>query len=214
MPITQNTKAFFTNPEYIFQMYAGYLDSNIDANSLNTFILISQFEETEQLLGYNLYYQYVNFLTPVVPGDSSTAPINSATNSQYKYLLDNWIIDSVSLWTIYYSLDALHLRVTNKSIVTKNSQFSVAVDDKRLTRLKYNVQERAKFVDARVIEYIMNNTGSFPEYFSTTGVMRLTPKRDPYAGIFSTARNSSRRGYGSYGCDGCGRWLPGFGNNA
>ena len=198
MAIIQN-KAFFTTPEYIFKDYAGYLDNNIDANSLNTFILIAQNEQTQQILGYTLYQLYISLIT--------NGQITSAGNAQYKYLLDNYLVDSVSLWTIWYALDSLHLRTTNKSVELKNSQYSTPVSASQLTKLKINVLERAQFVDSRTREYILNYPGDFPEYYQVTGVMRMTPKRNPYTNFFMTGKQFSPSG----GCDGCGGYVPGKG---
>lgn len=199
MAINQN-KAFFVSPEYIFQNFAMFIDNNLDANAINSAILIAQNEQTQQLLGYTLYQKYITLI--------QTGQITSPGNSQYKYLLDNYIVDSVSLWAIWYGLDTFHLRVTNKSVELKNSQFSQPVSASQLTKLKINVLERAQFVDSRTREYILNYPGDFPEYYQVTGVMRMTAKRNPYTNFFMTGRafDSSRRG-----CDDCGGYVPGKG---
>jgi hypothetical protein len=199
MSIIQN-KAFFVTPEYIFQNFAMYIDNNLDANSINSAILIAQNEQTQQVLGYTLYQKYIDLVT--------TGQISQTQNSNYKYLLDNYIVDSVSLWSLWYSLDSIHLRVTNKSVELKNSQYSSPVSASQLTKLKINVLERAQFVDSRTREYILNYPGDFPEYYQVTGVMRMTPKRNPYTNFFMTGKSLSGP---DGGCNGCNGYKPGVG---
>lgn len=187
-------KAFFVSTEYIFENYSGYLDNNIDSNSIVTFIWIAQQEQTQQLLGYTLYQKYITELIadPTLAGASLV---------NYKYLLLNYLVDSVSLWAIYYSLDTLHLRVTNKSIVKKNSEFSQAVGTAELIRIKSQVQERAQFADSRVREYIINNPSYFPEYYQVSGINRMVPKNNTYFGGIYLGPNMG------FGCN----HLPGMG---
>lgn len=196
MSIIQN-KAFFVSPEYILENYSLYLDNNIDANSINSAILIAQSEQTQQMLGYTLYQLYISLI--------NTGNITNATYVNYKYLLDNFIVDSVSLWSIWYTLDSLALRATNKGVELKNSQYSQPVSSSQLTKLKIAVMERAQFADARIREYILNYPSYFPEYYQVSGVMRMIPKRNPYTNFFMTGKVN----YG--GCGECGGYLPGRG---
>jgi hypothetical protein len=205
MAIQQN-KAFFVSPEYILQMYAGYLDNNIDPNTLNSFILIAQNENTQQLLGLTLYQKFIT--------DITSGYINDPADVNYKYLLDNYLMDSVALWTIWYAIDTIHLRITNKSIETKNSPNSQAIQPKELNRLKYLIMERAQFADARVRQQIINYPYDYPEYYQVTGVMSLVPKTNPYDNFFMTGKAFNRGGSGfpqGSPCNGCGGYLPGVG---
>lgn len=173
MAINQNN-CFFVDTTYILNTYAGFLDNNIDPNSLNTFILLAQKEQTQQLLGYTLYTKYIS--------DITTGFISNPADANYKYLLDNYIVDSVSLWSIFYAMNSIQYRVTNKSVVTKNSQYSQPVSKTALNDLKNDILERAQFSDQRVREYILNFPYDFPEYYTVTGVMRLYPKTEVYFG--------------------------------
>ena len=195
MSYLQN-KCFFVTTEYILETYSLYLDNNIDPSSINGAILIAQNEQCQQLLGYTLYQKFITII--------NDGTITSGTNVRYKYLLDNYIVDSVSLWSVWYLLDSLALRATNKGVEQKNSQYSSPVSSSQLTKLKTAVMERAQFLDARTREYILNFPGDYPEYYQVTGVMRLTPKTNPYMNFFATGKNIN------LGCNGC-NYLPGVG---
>lgn len=196
-------KVYFTDPEYMLKFYSGYLDNNIDPNQLNTFILVAQNEQLQQLLGYTLYQKYINDIND----DSILLP----ADVNYKYLLDNYIKDSVSCWAIWMALDTIHYRVTNKSIVTKSSPpNSAAVSNTALNRLRYNIMDRAQFFDTRIREYILNNPGLFPEYFQTTGAYHLTAKPATYDNFFQTGAVFGPGG--NNGCYPCNGYLPGVGS--
>lgn len=202
MAINQN-RVFFVNTSYIFANYAGYLDNNLDPNSLNTFIQIAQAEQTQQLLGYTLYQKFIT--------DINNGNISQPADVNYKYLLDNFLVDSISMWTIYYSYDTIQFRSTNKSIELKNSPgTSTAINDKQLNRLKHQIQERAQFVDTRCRFYILNNPGFYPEYFNISSIYQLAPKQTTYINAGSLyLPNRGNWGSNLTGDGNCGYNYPG-----
>ena len=175
-------QAYFVEAAWIFKNYSNYLDNNIDVDSIAAFILEAQDMETQQLLGYTLWQFYVTLLTPTTPGDPTTKPIFLTENYNYKYLLDVYLQRSVALHAIHLALPTIHYRITNKSIVTKNSQFSQPVSKTALIDLKNDILSKAQFYDQRVREWIYNNPSNYPEYWETTGVMRMFPKSNVYFG--------------------------------
>lgn len=180
MSLTQNHKVFFVTPEYIFQNYAGYLDSNIDANSLNSFILKAEFKETQYALGYTLYEKYINLI--------QTGDIFLPENNYYQLLLNNFIMDEVACYTIWYALDWLHYRVTNKAVVNKYSQWSSASSETELNRIKFLIYEDAQHWDSKIREEILNYPNAFPEYFTQIGVYRPPSKTNPYDNFFISGK--------------------------
>ena len=198
----QNSVYFITT-DYILKYYSGYLDPNIDANSLNSFILIAQNIRTQSILGYDLYTKYIN--------DINT--YGSPTGSQYVYLMDNYIQPEVALWTIYEALPVLDTRITNKGIVNKTSDYSHTADLKRMDRLLNQISNNSQFFDTRIREYITNFPSQFPEYFTITGVNRVRAKQDPYfAGLWLPDQITTRRKGGSFErgpgcCNGGGYYL-------
>ena len=51
---------YFIDVDYIKKYFSGYLDQNIDADALNSFILIAQSVRTQSILGYDLYTKFIN----------------------------------------------------------------------------------------------------------------------------------------------------------
>lgn len=183
--LIQTHRVFFVTPEYILQNYSMYLDSNIDVKSIDAAILKAQFQDTQDALGYNLYEKYINI---IASGDIFTEPY------QYYYLLlNNFIVDEVSCWAITHLLDWSHFRVTNKAIVNKYSQWSNAITEVELNRMKYLVMQDAQHWDSKLREEILNYPNAFPEYFTQIGVYRPPAKTNPYDNFFISGKPRRNR---------------------
>lgn len=207
MPIKQN-KSYFVSPEYVLELMAGYLDNNIDVKSINTFILKAQYNNIQYILSYNLYTKYILLFTPAVPGDDTTMPIYLPENINYYNLAVGQgngesglniacIMDATALWTIYHLLDWAHFRVTNKAVVTKYSQFSNAVSEPELNRLKYIVMNDAQAQSSEITKQIENYPTFYPEYFTQIGTYRPPAQTNPYDNYFISGK-PGRNGFGQY----------------
>lgn len=199
MALLQN-KVFMVTPEYVLEMFAMYMDNNIDANSLNSAILKAQLQDMQYTLGYNLYTTYVKMITD----GSIFAPVNidyfnllgggggftSSNSSDFQGNGINiaCIMDGVSLWAIYHMLDWAQFRVTNKSIVTKYSQWSTQITEVELNRLKYLVMEDAQNMDSEIRKEIFNYPNTFSQYWTQIGVYRPPAKTNPYDNFFISGR--------------------------
>lgn len=181
------TKSYFITVDYLKKYYSGYLDQYVDPDSLNTFILLAESQRVQSVLGHDLYFKYINDI------DAYGAP----QGSQYLFLMDNYIQDSASLWSIYYALEPLQNKITNKGIVNKTSQYSTGVSDTSINRKLNGLMKNAEFADARVLEYITNNYVSFPEYNTATGINRIRHKNSMYfSGMYMPRGIKIKGGYG------------------
>jgi hypothetical protein len=193
----QTNEAFFVTPQYIFDNYSLYLDDNIDENSINSAILLAQDKFTQSALGFTLYRKYINDISAFYNGG---APLGT----HYQMLFENWIQKEVSLWALWIAYPSLHIKATNKSIVTKHSDNSNAVTLKEVDYMRNDIQSSAMFYDSRIREEILNYPQNFPEYFTITGVDRIIPKSLVYRGsIYLNPTLRKSNGYGSKGCPGC-----------
>lgn len=200
MGIVQN-KAFFVSPEYILENYSMYLDSNIDAKSINSAILKAQQIDVQFTLGYNLYSQYINLITTgdiFLPQNVNFYNLLAGTGyvGASNGLNIGCIMDCTSLWAIYHLLDWLHFRVTNKAVVNKYSQYSNASSEEELNRLKYIAMEDAQSQDAEIRKQILNYPNDFQQYFTQIGVYRPPAKTNPYDNFFVSGKPGGRPGGG------------------
>ena len=199
MAVNQN-KVYFVTPEYIVQNFAMYLDSNIDFNSINSAIMKAQLQDMQYTLGFNLYSTYVQMITNgdiylpqnidyynlLVGGGGFTQ--SGSSNALGNGINIGCIMDGVSLWAIYHLLDWLQFRVTNKSVVTKYSQWGNTVTETELNRLKYLVMEDAQNMDSEIRKEILNYPNTFQQYFTQIGVYRPPAKTNPYDNFFVSGR--------------------------
>lgn len=168
------TQAYLIDSNYLKTNYPGYVESNIDDNSLQSFILMAQDINLQSTIGYTMY----NYIITTFQAD----PTGNSFTTQYQYILVNYIYKSVALWSIFNAYPTLLYKPTNKAIVQKHSTDSNAVGMKELEYLRTQIRNNAEFYDSRTIEYIKNNVNFFQEYFSTSGVNRIRPKSSVYYG--------------------------------
>lgn len=192
---------YFIDVDYIKKYFSGYLDQNIDADALNSFILIAQSVRTQSILGYDLYTKFINDILAN----------GSPQGAQYVYLMNNYIQPAVALWTIYEALPSLGFKVTNKAVSQKSSQYSQPSARADIEYIRQQVSNNAQFYDSRIREYITNYPSDFPEYFTVTGVNRIRNKQMAYFGglylpdrMYIKGKNNID---GGPGCCGAGYYL-------
>jgi hypothetical protein len=191
---------YFITTSYIKRYYSGYLDQNIDDDSLNSFILMAQNIRIQQVLGYNLYIKLIDDINAT----------NSPQGAQYVFLMNNFIQPATALWSIYEAAPSLGFKITNKAVSQKSSEYGQPSSRQDIEYIRQQLSNNAQFYSQRIREYITNNPNDFPEYFQVTGVNRLRAKRNNYfAGLFLP----DNYWFGAAGrytgpCDGCpnGQW--------
>lgn len=170
----QNT-VYFITPDYVKRYYSGYIDQNLDDDSLNSFILIAQNVRIQSVLGYNLYMRFIDDI------QNFGAP----QGAQYLFLMNNYIQPAVALYAIYEALPSLGFKITNKAVSQKSSEYGQPSSRGDIEYIRNQVLNNAEFYSQRVREYITNNTTEFVEYFRVSGVNRIRAKRNNYfAGLF------------------------------
>ena len=153
---SQTPKYYFSNPAYITINFAGYVDPTLDPNAINTHILTAQKMNLQQLMGYDFYNDMATQL--VTGGTSSLSPSYYALYAQG----ETPIIDSVSVWALYYAYEFILNRATNKSIVQKESTNSKSVQENIMEHRRKSLKNLAEFIDMRIIQTILNNIDYFP----------------------------------------------------
>lgn len=168
-------KAYLIDPTYVFNYAQGVIDSNVDSNSINTFILMSQDLQTQSILGSHFYRQ---ILADVTAEQNDGTPLPSGI----QLLLEQNIQPALLWWTLYNAYPFLYIRATNKSIVQKHSDDSNSISLAQLDVLRQPLRANAQFADERIEEEILNNTQYYQSYYQTTGILRIQPKAMPYYG--------------------------------
>lgn len=182
----------FITTEYLFKYTI--LDSNIDADLLTPYIDQASDINIQQTIGNSLYTKLKN---DVIAGGST---------GYYATLMKDYIKPALAQWVLYYAMPFINYKMTNKSIAKKTSDNSTTAEQSEIVWLRDQVRDTAEFLTRRITEYIMTNTGQFPEYFTTSGPYQLKPKKDSYFGGIYLGKSLNRgKGYGDY--------KPGYGDS-
>jgi len=140
---------------------------NVDPSLLLPYVRQSQKLYCEPKIGSQLNSKLKN---EIVAGTLTGA---------YKTLVDDYISDMLVNWAFYHALPFLRFRVEGGNIFAKTSETGTPLSTEEAQSLREEISNTAQYYTERMIEYITNNLGSFPEYSTNTGA-DVTPDRNAY----------------------------------
>ena len=147
------------------------LGGSVDDNLLLPYILMAQ----------------VRYILPVLGTDLNNKLISdiqgSSLSGAYLTLLQTYIQPALVQFAFATVLPFLRLRMVNNSVVTMSSEQGSSVSHEELKPLINASMDQAEFYRERLIDYIQNNTSSFPEYSTNTGADLTPTTQNYYAGL-------------------------------
>jgi hypothetical protein len=147
------------------------LGGSVDDNLLLPYILMAQDRYILPILGTDL----TNKLISDIQGSSLTG--------NYLTLLQTYIQPALVQFAFATVLPFLRLRMVNNSVVTMSSEQGSSVAHEDLKPLINASMDQGEFYRERLIDFIQNNTSSFPEYSSNTGSDLTPTTQNYYAGL-------------------------------
>ena len=174
------------------------LGGSVDDNLIMPYILLAQDMQILPILGTDLDTK----LKTEIQADT--------LSGAYKTLVETYIQPALVQFAFSTLAPYLRLRFSNNSVVVMGAteqSSSATYDD--IKPLMDTATDAAEFYRQRCIDYLRDNTSSFPEYSSNTGADLDPTTRNYYAGINldSTAPRSNRlknylqgAGITIYGC--------------
>tara|TARA_R100001594_G_scaffold100633_1_gene135262 strand:+ start:7435 stop:7911 length:477 start_codon:yes stop_codon:yes gene_type:complete len=137
------------------------------------------------------------YILPVLGTDLYNKLISDIQGSSlagaYLTLLQTYIQPALVQFSYATVLPFLRLRMVNNSIVTMTSEQGSSVSHSDLKPLINASMDHAEFMRQRLIDYISNNTSSFPEYSSNTGADLSPTTNNYYAGLNLDVSPSNER---------------------
>ena len=97
----------------------------------------------------------------------------------YKTLVDDYIGDMLPNWAFYHAIPFLRFKIENGNIYSKTSETGTALSTEEAQHLREEVRNTAEYYTERMIDYVCNNTSSFPEYSTNSGA-DVTPDRNAF----------------------------------
>jgi len=147
------------------------LGGSVDNNLLLPYILMAQDRYILPVLGTDLNDKLISDIQ------------GSSLSGAYLTLLQTYIQPALVQFAFATVLPFLRLRMVNNSIVTMSSEQGSSVSHSDLKPLINASIDQAEFYRERLIEYIRNNTSSFPEYSTNTGADLTPTSENYYAGL-------------------------------
>lgn len=145
------------------------LNNAIDPDLLKNAIREAQDINIQRMLGYKLYQK---ILTDVAAGTISGV---------YKTLLDNYIQDALLYWAYHEALEAIWLRPRNNGLlIPQGGDNAQAVDTRLYDKKRESVKNKAEFFSERLVGYIIDNEGLFPEFGTETGMEMWPDQSNQY----------------------------------
>jgi hypothetical protein len=148
------------------------LGGSVDDNLIMPYILLAQDMQILPILGTDLDTK----LKTEIQADTLA--------NQYKTLVETYIQPALVQFAFSTLAPYLRLRFSNNSVVVMGAteqSSSATYDD--IKPLMDTATDAAEFYRQRAIDYLRDNTSSFPEYSSNTGADLDPTTRNYYAGI-------------------------------
>ena len=157
------------------------IGGNVDASFLHPYIKIAQKKYIETKLGTDLFEA---LQTKITAGSLSGA---------YQTLVDDYIQDALVHWSFYECLPFLRYKVMNNNVVSKTAENSTPLSREEAQDLREEIRNTSEFFTERLIDYIKNNTASFPEYTTNTGADVSPDTINYYSGMNLEYDRNQRR---------------------
>ena len=146
------------------------INYNVDTAFLLPFLKIAQDKHLQIILGTKLYDKL----------QDDIAEVEGATlTGNYKILVDDYIQDAIIHYALVEALPFISFQIKNGSITQKNSENGTAATRQDVDYLVQKERDSAEFYGQRIVEYLCNDSSSFPEYSQNTGA-DLNPISNAY----------------------------------
>ena len=147
------------------------INLNVDVDLLLPYVRQAQKLYVETKLGTDLTQKLKDLIV--------AGTIGNVGNEAYKTLLDDYVGDMLPNWAFYHAIPFLRFKIENGNIYSKTSETGTALSETEAQHLREEVRNTAEYYTERLIDYIRNNTSSFPEYSTNSG-SDVTPDANAY----------------------------------
>ena len=147
------------------------INLNVDVELLLPYVRQAQKLYVETKLGTDLTQKLKDLIT--------AGTIGNVGNEAYKTLVDDYIGDMLPNWAFYHAIPFLRFKIENGNIYSKTSETGNSLSTEEAQHLREEVRNTAEHYTERLIDYVTNNTGSFPEYNTNSGA-DVNPDQNAY----------------------------------
>lgn len=145
------------------------IDGNVDSEKLIQFIEVAQDTHIQTYLGGNLYDKIQDLIVD--------AEINDVGNAAYKTLLTDYIKPMLIWFTQSTYFPFSLFQVKNGGLYKHTSENAEAISKDDLEYIIQRARDNAEFYTQRFLDYICENSSSYPEY-SNGDSSDMNPSKD------------------------------------
>jgi hypothetical protein len=151
-------EVLFVNPDYMKRITQ--LNGGVEDAMMVPAIILAQDKHLQQFLGTDLLNKLKNDVAGIDGGSITGA---------YATLLDGYVRKAVVWWAMVELLPNLYVQLDNGGLVIRTAENTSPVTQADLHREQENARQNAQFYTTRLVEYLRQNNGLFPEYSSNSG---------------------------------------------
>ena len=191
-------KVYFISTTYLRQNTP--IEDNVDDDKISPYIIQAQDTYLQEGIGETFY----NRLKAGVQ--------NNNLNNDETTFLRNFVMPLVAQYAFYLMFPFLNYKATNKAISKENSEYSTASELDEIKYLRSAILDLAEFYKRRMIKWLLDYPGTFPEYDSPSAKDNMPKSPQSYfSGIYipyPTTRGNVVNWVEPFGniapCSGCG----------
>ncbi len=159
------TEVLFINPDYLKRLTS--LNGSVEDAYIIPSVIVVQDKIIQQYLGTKLM-------------DALLAHIKAGTlTGNDEILVDNYVRKCTAWWTMVDLIPSLYVKIDNGGLVIRSAENTAAISPDDLHREVERARQNAQFYTERLVSYLCQNSGLYPEYSSNSGA-EMSPKTDTY----------------------------------
>lgn len=143
------------------------VNGNVDVDKILPFVKIAHQVHMQTYMGTDLF----NKISADIVANTLTGVYLTLTNDYLKDMVLQWTLVEYLPWAAY--------TVANKGVYKHGSENGETVDKSEVDYLVEKARDTAEHYTQRFIQYMCNNSSSFPEYNSNSGE-DMSPNKDNF----------------------------------
>ena len=153
------------------------LNNALDPDLLKNAVREAQDINIQRMLGYELYQSLI------------TKVNNGQVTGVYSTLM-GFVQDALLYWAYYEALESIYLRPRNNGLlVPQGGQEAAAADISLYDKKRTSVENKAEWYSERLVNYLLDNGTSFPEFSTETGSDIYPDQQSQFKTPFVTRRD-------------------------
>jgi hypothetical protein len=163
-------QALFVSREDIVKFTS--VNGNVDVDNFVQWIKVAQDIHIQNYLGTDLFNKINDDI------------VSSTIANPYLALLTSYIKPMVIHWAMVEALPFMHYQIANKGIYKHNSENSETATIEEVEKLVDKYRLIAQHYTQRFIDYMCDNSSTFPEYLSNSNGDMYPDKNINYSGWY------------------------------